>query len=485
MALDDIYRVRQEKIARLREAGKQVYPANSNRTISISDLRSQIEGGVLPQGEETLDGRIMAIRGQGAIVFFDLFDGTGTFQAVVQKDTVGNDEHELFVQNIDIGDFVEVTGALFTTKQGEPTVQAQSWRMLSKSLRPLPEKWHGLKDPDTRYRYRYLDMLLDSEQRALFRRHAQFWQEIRSFLLNEGFLEVETPMLEHTTGGAEACPFRTHHNDFGLDVFLRISVGELWQKRLLAAGFEKVFEVGRVFRNEGSSQEHVQEFTNAEFYAAYMNVDEGKDLLVRMYRTIAQNVYGTTAFSTRGHTFDLSDEWRDIDYVDTVKDMTGVDVLTASEEEMKTRLDELGVRYEGENRERLMDVLWKYCRKKISGPAFLVGHPKLVAPLSKSWEDNPEKTHTLQVILAGSELSRAHAELNDPLEQRARFEEQQKLLEAGDEEAMMPDWDFIEAMEHGFPPMFGSSFGLRMFAFMEDKPIREIQMFPLMRPKHE
>lgn len=485
MAIDDIYQVRLDKLNRLKEAGFVVYPADTTRTISFGELQKVVSSSGLPAQKETMVGRVMAKRGQGAIVFFDLFDGTGKFQAVLQADVIGEEAHELFIETVDIGDFVEVTGGFFETKQGQPSTQVEKWRMLSKSLRPLPDKWHGLQDPDLRYRNRHIDILLNDELREMFRRKAKFIQAIRQFLIERGFMEVDTPTLELTTGGAEARPFQTHHNDLDLDVYLRISIGELWQKRLMTAGFEKTFEVGRVYRNEGSSPEHLQEFTNIEFYGAYINFEDGKDLVKELYRHIAKEVYGKTEFTKGEYTFDFADPWKELDYVDTVKEITGIDVLNASEDDMKAKLTELGVEYDGENRERLMDTLWKYCRRQISGPAFLTGHPKLVAPLSKTDEANPDKTKTFQVILAGSEVGRAHAELNDPLEQRKRFEQQAKLLEEGDEEAMMPDWDYVEAMEYGMPPVFGFGFGERLFAYFENKPIRETQLFPLMRPKGE
>ncbi|HXK40061.1 MAG TPA: amino acid--tRNA ligase-related protein, partial [Candidatus Paceibacterota bacterium] len=261
--------------------------------------------------------------------------------------------------------------------------------------------------------------------------------------------------------------------------------GELWQKRLMAAGLPRTFEIGRTYRNEGSSPEHLQEFTNLEFYGAYVSFEEGKRLVTELFRTLAQEVFGTTAFTTRGHSFDLGGVWEELDYVGTVEKMTGVNVLDASEDDLAAKLDLLGVSYEGKARERLTDSLWKYCRKQVSGPAFLVNHPTLVAPLSKAHPDDPRKTLTFQVILAGSEMGRAHGELNDPQDQKRRFDEQKTLIEQGDEEAMMPDDDYVEMMEYGMPPTFGFGFGERLFAFLADKPVRETQLFPLMRPKNK
>ncbi len=355
--------------------------------------------------------------------------------------------------------------------------------MLSKSIRTLPEKWVGLTDPEERLRKRYLDILGDPNLQELFKKKAKFWDVTRAYLKDRGFLEVETPTLEITTGGAEARPFKTHHNDFDLDVFMRISIGELWQKRLMAAGLPRTFEIGRAYRNEGSSPEHVQEFTNMEFYAAYMNFEDGKKFVQGLYRTLATEVFGTTTFTTRGHTFDLADEWKELDYVSTVEEMTGVNVLESSEEDLKKKLIELGVTFDGTTRERLTDSLWKYCRKQISGPAFLVNHPKLVAPLSKENPADPRLTQMFQVIIAGSEIGRAHVELNDPIDQAARFAAQGELIERGDEEAMMPDMEFVEMMEYGMPPTFGFGFGERLFSFFADKPIRETQLFPLMKPR--
>jgi lysyl-tRNA synthetase class 2 len=317
----------------------------------------------------------------------------------------------------------------------------------------------------------------------MFAKKAKFWEVTRNFLLEKGFVEVETPTLEITTGGAEANPFKTHHKDFDIDVYLRISIGELWQKRLMAGGFPKTFEIGRAYRNEGSSPEHLQEFTNMEFYWAYANYEDGMKMVEEMYKRIAMEVFGTTKFTAKGHTFDLADEWKRIEYVDEVKRITGIDVLSATEDEMKSKLTELGVKYEGDNKERLMDTLWKYCRKQISGPAFLVGHPKLVSPLSKTRRDNPELTERFQPLIAGSEVGNGFSELNDPLDQRARFELQQKMIERGDSEAMMPEWEFVDMLEHGMPPTCGFGFGERLFAFLVDKSIRETQLFPLMKPK--
>ncbi len=485
MSLDDIKAVRLQKLTKLKEKGVDPYPAVSFRTHSIKDAIDSFND-LSASGEIVIiAGRIMSLRGQGALIFFDLFDGTGRFQGLFKKNETNEESLSFFNEVVDIGDFIEVSGKVFVTKRGEKTVEVENWKMLAKSLLPLPEKWNGLQDIEERFRKRYLDILGSEEVRDIFVRKAKFWKATRDFLTNKGFLEIDTPTLEVTTGGAEATPFKTHHNDYDLDVFLRISVGELWQKRLMAAGFPKTFEIGKIYRNEGSGPDHLQEFTNMEFYSAFSDYRQGMDLVKEMYRFIAKEVYGKTKFTSRGHEFDLEDEWGEIDYVSEIENQTGINVMTASIDEMRRKLDDLKVRYEGENKERLTDTLWKYCRKNIAGPAFLVHHPKIVAPLSKAKTDRPDVVERFQVLLAGSEIGNGYSEVNDPIDQRKRFEEQQELLNKGDTEAMMADHEFIEMLEHGMPPTCGFGFGERLFAFFEDKPLRETQLFPLMKPKAE
>ena len=482
-SLEELRATREEKLARLAAAGMDPYPARVPRDYPLDHVRDQFVPLETEGREYSIAGRLMALRGQGAILFAVLDDGTARFQAVFKKDDMPEELFDLFVATADIGDFISVTGTFFTTQRGEPSMLAKKWQMATKALLPLPEKWHGITDPDERFRKRYLDIVMNPELREMFAKKAAFWKATRDFMREHGFLEVETPTLEVTTGGAEANPFKTHHKDFDMSVFLRISVGELWQKRLMAAGFPKTFEIGRAYRNEGTSPEHLQEFTNMELYWAYADYKDGMKLVQQLYQKIAVDVFGTTEFTTRGHTFDLGGEWKVVDYVDEIKNQTGVDVLAASEDEMRAKLDELKVKYEGANRERLTDTLWKYCRKNISGPAFLVHHPKLVSPLAKESKERPGTVERFQVLLAGSEVGNGFSELNDPVDQRSRFELQQKLIESGDEEAMMPEWEFVDMLEHGMPPTCGFGFGERLFAFMVDKPIRETQYFPLMRPK--
>lgn len=474
---------RLKKLARLKEAGFNPYPAEVGHTHSLKEAEEHFDDLLAREQPVTVAGRIMSQRRHGGSIFLDLFDGSGPrLQIFLSREVIGNDSFTLFSETIDSGDFIAVSGTAFYTKRGARAIAAADWKLLTKSLQPVPAEHFGLKDEDERYRKRYLDLLLDRELADLFVKKAAFWDSTRAFFKQKGFLEVETPMLEITTGGAEARPFRTHHNDYDLDVYLRISVGELWQKRLMAAGFPKTFELGRAFRNEGTSPEHLQEFTNLEFYWAYANYRDGMSLVQELYRTLANEVFGTTAFSLRGHKFDLLAEWPEIDYVDEVKKQAGVDVLSADETELKAALEKLSVEYEGGNRERLTDSLWKHCRRQIAGPAFLTGHPEFVAPLAKSIPGTG-RVEMFQPIIAGSEVGRGYSELNDPLEQARRFAEQQALLEAGDEEAMMPDDEFVEMLEYGMPPACGFGFGERLFAFLAGKTLRETQLFPLMRPR--
>lgn len=483
-SLEELRAIRILKLELLKKAGMNPFPSKVPRTFCLGDAKASFADYEKSGKEVSLAGRIMAIRGQGAILFAVLYDGKGKFQAVIKKDELDEKLFQLFIDAVDIGDFISVTGTFFTTQRGEQSLLVKSWTIATKSLLPLPEKWHGIKDDDERYRKRYLDILMNEELRDLFIKKAKFWDVTRSFLKEKGFLEVETPTLEVTTGGAEATPFRTHHNDYDLDVYLRISVGELWQKRLMAAGFPKTFEIGRVYRNEGSSPDHLQEFTNMEFYWSFADYEDGMNLVQEMYQRIAQEVFGTTKFTTRGHSIDLAGTWGKIDFTEEIKKQTGIDITTASEKEMMKKLQTLKVTYEGENKERLIDTLWKHCRKNIAGPAFLINHPLIVSPLAKS-VDGKAIAQMFQPIIAGSEVGRGYSELNDPIDQKARFDAQQKLIDDGDTEAMMADDEFVEMLEHGMPPTCGFGFGERLFSFLADKPVRELQMFPLMRPKKE
>lgn len=484
---EELRNERLKKLEILKEKGINPYSAVSNRTHQIGEILGDFETFEKEEKEVVVAGRIMSTREHGGSVFIDLDDGSGRMQVYLKQDEIGEESFELFMAVTDNGDFINVTGVSFTTKRGQQSILGKNWMMLTKSLAPLPDKWHGIKDDELRYRERHLDLLMNPELKEMFKKKALFWQSARWFLIQEGFTEVQTPTLELTTGGAEANPFVTHHKDFDIDVYLRISVGELWQKRLMAAGFPRTFEIGRIYRNEGSSPEHLQEFTNIEFYASYMSFDEGLDLVERHFKYVVKEVFDDKQqWDIRGHKVDFSGSWERIDYVDTIMEMTGVNVIDATEDVMKAKLEELKVKYDGDNKERLTDTLWKYCRKQIAGPVWLVNHPKLVSPLAKTHPDDPNKTLRAQLIIAGSELNNCYAELNDPQEQANRFKEQQDLIERGDDEAMMSDDEFVAMLENGMPPTFGAStVSERFFSFLMDTNIRETQLFPLMKPKKE
>ena len=482
-SIDEIRNFRIKKLELLKKKGINPYPAKTKRELSLKEAIDSFEDLSSSTDSKWIAGRVMSVRGQGAISFITLYDGTASFQALLKRDVLGEEKFSLFKEVVDIGDFIEVSGTFFTTKRGEKTQEVHGWGMLTKTLLPLPEKWQGLKDVEERFRKRYLDILMNKEINDLLSKKMKFWTVARDFMKDRGFMEVETPTLEVTTGGAEATPFKTYNEDFKLPLYLRISIGELWQKRLMAAGFEKTFEIGRAYRNEGSDANHLQEFTNMEFYWAYANYEDGMKLVEELYKKIANEVFGKTEFETRGHKFDLGGVWERIDYRDTVLEVTGIDVLDTNEEKVKEKLEELGVEYDGDTLERMVDTLWKYCRRKISGPVFLTGHPKLVSPLSKSMPGSESQTERFQVIIAGAEVGNGFSELNDPFDQKERFEAQQGLIDRGDDEAMMPDMEFVEMLEYGMPPTCGFGFGEMLFAFLADKPIREIQFFPLMRPR--
>lgn len=483
-SIEEIKIERLRKLEQLKAAGRAPYPSKVTRDHSLAEVRAQFQKLESVEKPLAVVGRVMAIRGQGAIQFIVLNDGTGVLQVVLKKDVLGDAEMKFFGETVDIGDFIGVTGELLVTQRGEESILALSWVMGAKSLRPLPEKWHGLQDPDEKFRQRYLDILFDDELRDLFVKRSKFWNAIRSFLLKEGFLEVETPILENTTGGADARPFKTHHNALDLDVYLRISCGELWQKRLMVAGYNKVFEIGRIFRNEGMSPEHAQDYTQLELYWAYANYEDGMTLVENLYKHVAQETFGTLKFTIGKFAVDLGGKWERYDYRETIKKYTDVDINTASLEEIEAVLKRLAVEYDkkGWNRIRATDTLWKYCRKKLGGPGFLINVPVEMSPLAKlSPEGNV--VEQFQPIIAGSEVGKGYSELNDPVDQAERFQAQQDMRDAGDEEAQMFDHDFVEALEHGMPPTCGFGTSERLFAFLANRPVREAQIFPLMRPK--
>ena len=483
-ALDEIRAERLRKLALLEEKGIDPFPNTTRRTHEIG----QVLGGFLVLEEEgsnlVVAGRTRAIRTHGGSSFIDIEDGTGRMQLFLKKDEIGAEAFDLFIDTVDIGDFVEAAGTPMRTKSGQESLLVSDWRMLAKTLRPIPDEWYGFSDEDERFRRRYLDMLLNKEVLENAKKRSVFWNAVRSYLLAREFVEVETPVLENTTGGAEARPFITHHNALDIDVYLRISAGELWQKMLLVGGLPKTFEIGRIFRNEGMSREHLQDYTQLEFYQAYSDYEEGMRMVTDMYRHIAQETFGTLVFTIGEHEVDLGKEWEVYDFCEILKREYDIDPLSASLEEVKAALKAAGIeKEEAMSVERGVDLLWKKVRKTIAGPGFLIGVPVYLEPLAKRSTKNREVVERFQVILAGSEMGKGFSELNNPIDQRERFERQQALRDAGDDEAQMADMDFVEALEHGMPPAFGFGMSERLFSFLMDKDVREAQLFPLMRPR--
>jgi len=476
---------RLQKLAALQAAGFEAYPAKVKRDYPIADVSQKFSTLEKKGAAFYIVGRLRSRRAHGNLTFAHLEDFSGRIQIALSKKDLGEESYKRFSKFIDSGDFIEVKGKAFVTHKGEESILVQDWRLLAKALRPIPDAWYGLKDEEELFRKRYLDILLNPEIKDLILKRAKFWQATRQFLLERDFIEVETPALENTAGGADARPFVTHHNALDIDVYLRISMGELWQKKLMVAGLEKTFEIGRQFRNEGMDAEHLQDYTQMEFYWAYADYEQGMELVEEMYKYIAQETFGTLKFKIKDFMIDLGQKWERYDYRETVLKMTRIDVLKADEKAMRQKLDELKIEYDpkGFNLTRAMDNLWKYCRRQIAGPGFLIGTPIAVSPLAKRDLANPELAQKFQPIIAGSEVGNGYSELNNPLDQEERFQEQQRLKDAGDEEAQAHDHDFVEALEYGMPPTCGFGFSERLFSFLMNKTARECQIFPLMKPK--
>ena len=481
---DEIRTERIRKIEALKAAGYHAYPARTTRDTTIADFQDTFDLRESSGETMTLAGRVMTRRGQGGIVFSDLYDGTGRAQIVLQLSEMTPDLFALYGDTVDTGDFIEATGTAFKTQRGAQSLKVTGWKMLAKSLTAIPSEWYGIKDEETILRERHLDILMNQDVRDVFVRRAKFWHAIRTFLLERGFLEVETPVLESSPGGADARPFATHHNALDMAVYLRISAGELWQKRLLVAGYPKVFEIGRIFRNEGQSREHLQDYTQLETYEAYSDMQEGMRFTRDLFRYIADQVYGRQQFTIGTHEVDLSREWDVIDFCSAIEDRFGIDPLTCTESEAIAAVEQAKIPVGEElNLARAIDHLWKSVRKTVSGPAFLTRVPVYLEPLAKRAEDDDRVVERIQVLIAGSELAKGFSELNDPRDQRSRFEEQQRMREAGDDEAQRLDEEYVRAMEYGMPPAFGFGMSERVFAFFENRPIHTTQIFPLLRPR--
>lgn len=481
------YNERKKTLETLREKGVNPFVATTKRDRVIGDFVRDFADHLEKGTEVVLAGRIRGVRSHGALTFLDLQDGNGKIQIVASQAVIGEEAYQFIQDFVDHGDFIEVKGKAYVTRAGQNSLEASTLSLLTKALRPIPDAYYGFKNEEERLRKRYLDILCNEDVRDMFIKKAKFWQSMRNFLIERGFLEVETPVLEVTTGGADARPFVTHHNALDLDVFLRISMGELWQKKLIVAGYDKTFEIGRQFRNEGMDAEHAQDYTQMEFYWAYANYEQGMTLVEEMYKTVIMETFGTLQFHIGDFDVDFSKPWERYDYRETVKKQTGIDILETNLEEMEAKLRELRIEYDknGFNVTRAIDSLWKHCRKSISGPGFLVGVPVTVSPLAKRDEACPQICQRFQPIIAGSEIGNGYSELNDPIDQAGRFAEQAKLREQGDEEAQMTDEDFVEALEYGMPPTCGFGVSERFFSFLMNKSIRECQIFPLMKPKDD
>jgi len=473
------YQHRLKKLEQIRHQHINPYPSNFDKKDKVSDIKTANDSTKISTA-----GRIMTIRKMGQLIFCHIQDQFGRAQIALKKDEINVDKFKFFQKYIDMADFVGVSGQVFTTNKGEKTLLVKDFELLSKALLPLPEKWHGLKDEEEKFRKRYLDILVNQDTKDMILKKNKYHQSIRDFLSKRGFIEVETPVLENTTGGADARPFITRHNALDIDLYLRISVGELWQKRLMIAGLDKTFEIGRIFRNEGMDAEHLQDYTSMEFYWAYADWQQGMDLVEKLVKYVAKQTFGTLKFNIRDFEINLDQKWQQYDYRQEILNRTGIEIETADIGTIKKKLNELKVEYEDfNNLARGIDQLWKYCRKQISGPGFLVYPPKSISPLAKESSQRPGYVERYWLILAGSELCNGYSELNDPLDQEKRFTEQSAMRQAGDEEAQMHDTEFVTALKHGMPPTTGLGISERLFAFLADKPMRECQLFPLMRPK--
>lgn len=478
-----------KKINELKESGINPYShrfdLHEEKTHSnlIKEEFEKLENEEKSGEKRVLAGRVMTKRSFGKLSFFNLQDLRGNIQIVVQKGEVSEEVIATF-KKIDAGDIVGVKGEVMKTRTGEISIMASELYILTKSILPLPDKHKGLRSEEEKLRKRYLDIIMNEEVKEIFLKKQRFWNTVRTFLSDRGFLEIETPVLENSAGGAAATPFATHHNALDMDVYLRISMGELWQKKALVAGFEKTFEIGRQFRNEGMDAEHLQDYTQMEFYWGYANFEDGMKLVEEMYKEIAMATLGRLSFEAHGHTIDLGKTWEKYDFETLIKNETGINIYEATKEDIMKKLKELKMDFDDSvDKWRLIDLLWKHCRKSLSGPGFLIGQPVELTPLAKRSEEDPRKVEQFQVILGGSEVGNGYSELNDPIDQEERFSSQRELGEAGDEEAMEHDTSFVEALKHGMPPACGFGFSERLFSFMMGRPIRECVLFPLMKPE--
>ena len=481
--LQDYRNERLRKLETFRQLGVDPYPAKSERTHGCGQVLAQYNE--LAGQEVVVAGRIVSIRSFGKLAFIKLRDQSGEVQLYLQRDDVAELDAGRGVLGmkqlklLDTGDFVEARGVMTTTQTGEKSVGVHELRLLTKSLRPMPEK---LENKEERFRRRYVDMNVNPEVRERFVRRSKFWQATRDYLNSHGFTEVNVPVLEHTTGGADANPFVTHMDALDNQQFyLRIS-HELPLKRLIGAGFEKVYDLGPRFRNENYSDEHLPEHIAMEWYAAYWDWKQGMRFMEAMYKDVLQKTFGTLQFQLGKFNVDMGGEWEVWDYAEVIRKHYGIDVYN-------TTIDEVAAKLKGYNLEvektdsipRGIDKLWKNIRKDVAGPVWLVNTPKFISPLSKTNPDNPQTVERFQPVIAGSELGNGFSELNDPIDQLNRFVEQQQMRDAGDDEAMMLDIDYVEMLEYGMPPACGWGYSERVFWIFEGVTAREGVPFPQLR----
>ena len=483
--MNHLMQVRKEKLDALMAEGKNPFEITKfNRTHTSADIEKNYDE--LEGKDVTIAGRIMSKRIMGKASFCHIQDATGKIQSYVSINDLGEDSYKQFKED-DIGDIIGITGFVFKTKTGEISVHAKEVTLLTKSLRPLPEKFHGLKDTDLRYRQRYVDLIVNPEVKETFEKRTKIIKEMRRILDEKGYMEVETPILQTIAGGASAKPFITHHNSLDIDMYLRVAP-ELYLKRLIVGGFDKVYEIGRNFRNEGMDIKHNPEFTNMELYAAYENMEDMMAITEELISTIAKNVLGTTKITYQGVEIDLTPSWRRVTMIDIVKEKTGVDFNEiATDEEAQEAARKAGIEIDPIKTTR-GDILAQFFDEKVEEtliqPTIVYNYPIENSPLAKKVPEDPRMTQRFELFIGGREYANAFSELNDPIDQYERFLAQVKAREAGDEEANMMDTDFVNALEYGLPPTGGLGIGLdRLIMLLTDEAsIRDILLFPTMKP---
>ena len=474
-----------DKMHKIEEHGWRPFGRRFEWTHRSADVKEQFEALAEAEAEVKMAGRVMAIRGHGKTCFMDMQDKTGRMQLYVRKDVLGEEDYSL-VKMMDIGDTIGVTGIPFRTHMGEVSIKVVKMEMLSKSLRPLPEKWHGLKDIETRYRQRYVDLIVNPEVRDTFVKRSQIIRSVREVLDSHDFLEVETPILNTIAGGAAARPFISYHNALDMQVYMRIAP-ELYLKRLIVGGMDRVYELGRVFRNEGIDNRHNPEFTSVEIYQAFADYRDMMDLTEEVVVKTAMKVLGTTKITYEGVEIELASPWKRISMIDAVKEYSGKDFTNVTDlEEARAMAKELNVPVEPSfGIGKIINACFEeYVEDKLIQPTFITGHPKEISPLAKSNPENPEITDRFEAYIYGREICNGFTELNDPIDQRERFLKQVEERANGDEEANMMDEDFVNALEYGLPPTGGLGIGIdRLVMFLTDSStIRDVLFFPTMKP---